>query len=451
MNPDHIKSIYFLGIGGIGMSALARHFHSRGVRVSGYDKTPSNITHALESDGIRVMYADDPNLVESLPGLVVYTPAIPLSSKLYGFFSTSKVPVLKRSEMLGHLSSEVPTIAVAGTHGKTTICTMLTHIMKTAGMPCLSFLGGISANYDTNYLSDSNPQWLIAEADEYDRSFLSLSPRLALISAIDSDHLDIYGDRKSLLQSFASFAEKLKGEGLLIARNGIAEELNYSGRHWSYGNKPTADYHINNVRIDNACYHADFQGKVNINSIALKHPGRHNLENALGAAALAHQAGIGQNSIRAGLNSFSGVKRRFEILVNTQHCIYVDDYAHHPEEIKACISTAREMWPGKKITGIFQPHLYSRTRDLAEEFAQSLAGLDKLILLDIYPAREEPLEGVSAHMLLDKIKIKDAIVCPKDKILKHISELRTEILITMGAGDIDRLAGPVKELLTQQR
>ncbi len=449
MNMSHIQNIYFLGIGGIGMSALARHFNSLGVSVCGYDKTPSGITGALKSEGIAISHDDDPATLMCNPDLVVYTPAIPSDSRLLSHFKQLGTPILKRSEVLGMLSGETPTIAVAGTHGKTTVCAMLTHIMLEAGIPVLSFMGGISVNYNTNYIGHRNPVWLIAEADEYDRSFLHLSPRIALITSIDSDHLDVYGNWEMVKEAFAQFAALPGDEGILIIKKGL--DIRHQGRTRivDYSVMPPADYHLEKIEFKQGRYHASMAGRISIDGIALQHPGRHNLENALAAAALAHQAGVGSTITRKALNSFAGVKRRFEIVLETEHSIFVDDYAHHPEEISACINTARELWPGKKITGVFQPHLYSRTRDLAEQFASSLSALDELMLLDIYPAREKPIAGVDAMMLLKKIEIAQAGHYTKEQLLRQLKENRPEVLITMGAGDIDRLSNDIKYLLIQ--
>lgn len=444
---DHITNIYFLGIGGIGMSALARYFYTRGVNVCGYDKTPSPLTRALQSEGIGVSHSDDPTSLAVEPELVVRTPAVPTTTHLYKHFEKHGIPIKKRAEVLGILSAGIPTIAVAGTHGKTTISAMLTHILKTAGVPCIAFLGGISTNYNTNYIGEPNPRWLVAEADEYDRSFLQLSPQLALISAIDADHLDIYGNKEGLQESFSLFVKRLPADGTLITRKGIASHIHYNGKHFDYQPEAPADYYMGAIDVRQGYYHTSFHGKLEIGHVRTGHPGRHNLENALAAAALAHQAGVPANFIKSALNSFQGVRRRFEICLHTEDTVYIDDYAHHPEEISTCIASAREMWPGRKITGIFQPHLYSRTRDLAEGFAESLSQLDELILLDIYPARETPLEGVDAHMLLEKINMAHATYCSRDELLDLLNKRETEVLISMGAGDIDRFAEPITQLL----
>lgn len=444
---NHITHIYFLGIGGIGMSALARYFYTRGVSVGGYDKTPSRLTGELQEEGIRVIHDDDPATLEVMPELVVYTPAIPSSNTLFRHFNDHNVPILKRAEVLGMISSGIPTIAVAGTHGKTTISAMLTHILKVAGIPCVSFLGGISTNYNSNYVGDPDPRWMVAEADEFDRSFLQLSPRLALISTIDADHLDVYGSREALTKNFASFANRIHPRGVLVNKKGIAEKISFTGKSYSYHPAGMADYRLKDVELCQGRYKATIEGELHIEGIEPGHPGMHNLENALGAAALADQAGVSAEKIKEALNSFNGVRRRFEICLQTEKRVYVDDYAHHPEEIRACISSARALWPGRKITGIFQPHLFSRTKELAGEFAESLSALDELILMDIYPAREDPMEGVNAKLILDKVTLQQALYCPREKLLDLLENIETDVLLTMGAGDIDRFAGPITQIL----
>lgn len=442
-----IERIYFLGIGGAGMSALARYFHQRGVAVSGYDKQSGPVTRALQEEGMVVSHTDDPSGLGQLPGLVVHTPALPKDSRLYRHFEEHKVPILKRARVLGILSQEKDCIAVAGTHGKTSICAMLTHIMMSAGIPCLSFMGGISKNYHSNYAGSPGARWMIAEADEFDRSFLELSPRIALISAIDADHLDIYGTREALAESFSLFARRLPPDGLLVAKKGIAQQIAYRGRLAEYALSGPADYHTDKLSVAGGQYQTRFAGLLPLDDISLGQAGRHNVENALAAAALAHQAGVGAEQIRKAMNSFLGVRRRFDIRLQTKDVIYVDDYAHHPEEIRACISSARELWPGKKLTVVFQPHLYSRTRDMAGEFAASLSVADELWLTEIYPAREDAIPGVDANLILQKMDHPKAAIYQSEEILQKLRETPVELLITMGAGDIDRLAGVIVETL----
>ncbi len=450
-NLNDIQQLFFLGIGGIGMSALARHFHGRGVHVCGYDKTHSDLTQALQNEGIEVFFDDDPSLIGQTPEMAIHTPAVPEDTKLFQHLKQRDIPIIKRAKVLGMLSETMPTIAVAGTHGKTTICAMLTHIMKYSGTPCLSFLGGISLNYNSNYIGDTNAEWLIAEADEFDRSFLHLRPRLALISSVDSDHLDIYGNRKKLLESFDLFIQNLDPSGHLLLRKGIEEELSATTGTTDYDIEPPAAYYLKNIHIQDGRYRADLDGRLQLTGIALQYPGRHNLENAIAAAALAHQAGISPDDIRAGLNSFTGVKRRFEIHLQTKNTIYIDDYAHHPAEIAACIRSVREMWPGKKVTGVFQPHLFSRTRDMAVQFAESLELLDEAILLDIYPAREKPIKGVNTGLIISKIQNTSSQHLSKEDMIDYLTTAQTEVVLTMGAGDIDRLCPLIKQSLIQKQ
>lgn len=451
MDINRIQHIFFLGIGGIGMSAMARYFHDRGVHVSGYDKTPSPITHGLAEEGIRIGFEDDPLSLPADTELCIYTPAIPAGNRLLNHCRAQGIPLVKRAEILGELSRQTPCIAVAGTHGKTSICAMLTHILKTAGIPSEALLGGISANYNTNYLGDKKARWLIAEADEYDRSFLHLQPEMAIITSMDPDHLDVYGNRESMLGSFSAFAERVRAEGLLLVREGLQESGIQHGRLLTYGTCMDADYRAGNIRILDGTYHADFTGLLEMPDVAIGTPGRHNVENALAAAAIAYQIGTDPEHIRAALASCLGVKRRFEIIYRSTAITYIDDYAHHPRELTACIQTAREMFPGKKITGVFQPHLYSRTRDLAQWFAESLEMLDELILLEIYPAREEALPGIHSGIILDKISSRDKMLTSREKLLEVLQNRDLEVVITMGAGDIDRMVGPIREMLIRRK
>jgi UDP-N-acetylmuramate--alanine ligase len=451
MDFNRIQHIFFLGIGGIGMSAMARYFHDRGVHVSGYDKTPSPITQGLAEEGIRIGFEDDPLAMPASTQLCIYTPAIPATNRLLNHCGALGIPLVKRAEVLGQLSRQIPCIAVAGTHGKTSICAMLAHILKTAGIPAEALLGGISANYNTNYLGDKQARWLIAEADEYDRSFLHLQPELAVITSIDPDHLDVYGNKESLEGSFSAFARKVRPEGSLLVKEGIQEQGIRHSRLQTYGTGPDADYRADNIRIREGRYCADFGGLLQMAKVEIGIPGRHNVENALAAAAIAHQAGADPEHIRTALGSCLGVKRRFETIYRSSATIYIDDYAHHPRELAACIQTARELFPGKKITGVFQPHLYSRTRDMAPEFAESLGMLDEAILLEIYPAREEAMQGVHAGIILEGIPSKNKLLTTREDLLEVLQHRDLEVLITMGAGDIDRMVGPIKEMLIRRK
>ncbi len=447
MDLNRLHNIFFLGIGGIGMSALARYFHARGIAVSGYDRTPSPITEALQNEGIKVWFEDQESILPPQIDLAVYTPAVPKNAILFAALSAKSVPLIKRAELLGLISGQVPTIAVAGTHGKTTISTMVAHILITAGIRTSAFLGGISTNYQTNYLGDEQPEWMVVEADEFDRSFLNLRPEIALISAMDADHLDIYGTKEALQDSFAEFAKRIKPGGTLLMKKGLSAGQAFSGRTLTYHTELDADFIAKDIEVKEGHYFAAIDGLLQTSQFVLGLPGRHNLENALGAAAIAWSMGIETNHITHALSTFRGVKRRFETCYQGQQTVFIDDYAHHPEEIRACIEAVRELYPGRKITAIFQPHLYSRTRDLAQQFAQSLALADRLLLLDIYPARELPIEGVTSKRLLDKIGMTEKKLLNKDDILPELERNHPEVLLTMGAGDIDRLVPDIATFL----
>jgi UDP-N-acetylmuramate--alanine ligase len=450
MNINQIRSIYFLGIGGIGMSALARYFHSRGVRVYGYDKTPSSLTNSLQQEGIVVQFDEDISKLPDNIEFVVYTPAIPVNNLIFTHLANSTIPIKKRAEVLGIIGSEMPTIAVAGTHGKTTICSMLAHIFMTANMPFIGLLGGIATNYNTNYLQIPGARWLLVEADEYDRSFLHLNPDIAVITSIDADHLDIYETENKLRNSFAEFAGKIKTKGVLLVKEGVDIPEVHHARQYTYNLNKKCDFYASEYHLRDGRYSVSIAGCLHLKDVVLGLPGQHNVENAIAAAALANFAGVDVEDIQRGLNSFIGVKRRFEICFSHPDTTYIDDYAHHPEELNACIKAAKEMYPGKTITGIFQPHLFSRTRDLASGFAKSLSLLNELILLDIYPAREEPIPGIDAAWLLEKVPLKNKTLVSKEQLVELLKQKDIEILITMGAGDIDTLVAPIREMLEKR-
>lgn len=447
MNIDRLHNIFFLGIGGIGMSALARYFHARGVKVSGYDKTPSALTLELQREGMEISFEDREDIIPERVDLVVYTPAIPKNTVLFWYLSQGNFPMMKRAELLGLITQNIKTIAIAGTHGKTTISTLVAHILKTAGVRTMAFLGGISKNYGTNYLDDNNPEWAVAEADEYDRSFLHLHPDIALVSAMDADHLDIYGSEEALQDSFREFAKRLKPGGTLVIKKGLEKALAFPGKNLTYHCDAPADIYTREIVVRNGKYYAAMEGLFNTPLSEMGLPGRHNLENALGGAAIAWKLGIHPETIMDALATYQGVKRRFEICFRDAETIFIDDYAHHPEEIKACLQATRELFPGKRITAIFQPHLYSRTRDLAVQFSEALSLTDELWLLDIYPARELPIVGVHAEMLLEKVKLNDKFLVCKEDIPSRIENQRPEVILTMGAGDIDRLVPTIAETL----
>ncbi len=449
MELNSIKWVYLIGIGGIGMSGLARYFNHRGCLVAGYDKTQTSLTTALEQENIEVAYHDEIDYIpfdfnEPEEGtLIIYTPAVPANALILSFFQDKKFVLKKRSEVLGIISKGMFTIAVAGTHGKTTTSSMIAHILRASGNDCSAFLGGIATNYQTNVLFGSN-EIMVVEADEYDRSFLTLHPDIAVVTSMDADHLDIYGDKNSMIQSFQQFASQLKNDGKLIVKNGLPlDGITYSVE----GNAAIA---AENINIKNGNYYFDFKNKtIEIKDIQLGIAGIHNVENAVAAIQTALFLEVDPQEIKAALKSFLGIKRRFEYIVNTDKTVYIDDYAHHPEELRACIQSVKELYPQKKLTVIFQPHLFTRTRDFAANFAEVLAKADDLIMLDIYPARELPIEGVSAEMILErmpsnpnhkKYTVKEA--------LDYVQQNQPELLLTVGAGDIDQMVEPLKAALT---
>jgi UDP-N-acetylmuramate--alanine ligase len=442
---NKIKHMYFLGIGGIGMSALARYFALQGIKISGYDRTPTQLTDELIQEGIKMHFKEDCTLLDKDIDMVVYTPAVPSDHKEFVYFREKQITMKKRSEILGIITSKGKTIAVAGTHGKTTITSLLTHIMISAKIPVTAFIGGITKNYNTNVIINKNSQYTIVEADEFDRSFLALHPDIAVISAMDADHLDIYENKKYLEDSFKLFAGQLKAGGLLFFKNGLPLRDTGNNTAYTYHLRSTSDYYASKIAIDKGKYIFDISGISNIQDITLGLPGLHNVENAIAAIAVAKATGIEDNIIREALSTYIGVKRRFDYIIHTDHFTYIDDYAHHPEEIKACITSVKELFPGKKITGIFQPHLFSRTRDFISEFAESLELLDNLLLLDIYPARELPIEGISSKVLFDKIRISEKQMVQKSDIIQKLETIKPEVLLTMGAGDIDQLVDSIKE------
>jgi UDP-N-acetylmuramate--alanine ligase len=450
MDLNRIHNIFFLGIGGIGMSALARHFHARGVVVSGYDRTQTALTLALQQQGMTIFHEDNPEVIPTQCDMVIYTPAVPKSTAIYQEVIKKGLPLKKRAEVLGMISAQIPTIAVAGTHGKTTISTMIAHILRTAGIDFTAFLGGISANYHTNYLGCDNPQWIVAEADEYDRSFLQLSPGIAVISSMDPDHLDIYGNAETMKESFKLFAEKVNNTGTLVLKKGIGLDQTTKAQVLTYHLTETASYYATRIRVENNRYTASVQGEINAENVHIGLPGRHNLENALAAIAVARRLGIDKETIASALSTFKGVKRRFETVFNSEPCVFIDDYAHHPEELSACIGAARELYPGRKICGVFQPHLFSRTRDLAAGFAESLAKLDELLLMEIYPARELPIEGISSEWLLELIPMENKKLVSGQELLQRVQKAPPEVLLTMGAGDIDLLVDPLRQILKEK-
>ncbi|WDF56550.1 UDP-N-acetylmuramate--L-alanine ligase [Mucilaginibacter sp. KACC 22063] len=451
MKLNNIQRVYLVGIGGIGMSGLARYFAHLGCAVYGYDKTSTPLTTALESEGMAIVYEDDSKNVPAdfhFPDehtLIIWTPAIPKDSSILNFFINKGFTLYKRSQVLGIISEGMYAIAVAGTHGKTTTSTMVAHILKHSGKDCSAFLGGIASNYDTNVLYGKN-NIMVVEADEYDRSFLTLHPDIAIVTSMDADHLDIYGDHSHLAESFRLFVGQLKANGKVIAKKGLEIESDIA-----YSINEQADAYAENLRVEKGEFYFDFKNaEVNIADIHLGIPGIHNVENAVAAIQAALLVGVEPEQIKAALTAFKGVKRRFEYLVKNDAHIYIDDYAHHPEELRACISSVKRIYPDKKLTVVFQPHLFTRTRDFADGFAEVLSMADELILLDIYPARELPIEGITSKMLLDRVTSAGKKLLSKAETLAIVKQEKPELLLTVGAGDIDQLVEPLKQILSYE-
>ncbi len=461
MNILDYKLYYFLGAGGIGMSALARYFNHYGKTVYGYDKTKTELTNELIEEGIHLHFNEDEALVKELFSkydkseiLIIYTPAIPKEHKEFVFVSHNNYNLQKRAWVLGEITKQFKTIAIAGTHGKTTTTTLVTHILKTAGVDCYAFLGGISRNYNTNLLlgsADNKDAYVVVEADEYDRSFLTLHPYITVITSVDADHLDIYGDKNSMHQTYTQFASQVKPGGFLIVKKNVDNDLNLTGKRLIYSLNLNTQYCAENVRIESGEFCYDIVSPVeSVSHVAIGLPGLHNVENSIAAVAAVQQIGVKGDVINKALRSFKGVKRRFDYRIKSTSLVYIDDYAHHPEELRAAITATKQLYPDKTVIGIFQPHLYSRTRDFADGFAESLDLLDECVLLDIYPARELPIEGVTSQMLLDKMKSKRKHLVKKEDLVEFIKNKDVEVLITLGAGDIDTLIGPLEMLLKER-
>lgn len=451
INISTIKKAYFIGIGGIGMSAVARYFLSIGIQVYGYDKTPTNLTDALMQEGASIVFVDDPASCPLDVEVVVFTPAIPEASNILHFYRQHGKPILKRSDVLGIISKQTFNICIAGTHGKTTISTMIAHILRDAHYGCNAFLGGISSNYQTNFWSSEN-RCAVIEADEYDRSFLKLHPNIIAITAMDPDHLDIYGTSTEMEHAFLTFANTLRPNGWLITRKGLSKEQYFSSpHHYTYHlERKDADVYANEINTLDGFYQYNVTGPGwTLNHVKLNMGGMHNVENSLVAITIAKHLGIDDVKILSALENFKGVKRRFEYIIKSPTTIFIDDYAHHPEELQALISSAKALYPAMKLTVIFQPHLYSRTRDFAEGFAQSLSSADQAVLLPIYPARENPIPGISSKIIADCMKTNVALV-GYENIEKYVKECRPELLITAGAGDIDACIVPLKNILLNQ-
>ncbi len=455
MNFEERKNIYFLGIGGIGMSALAKYFHFLGRNVGGYDLTSTAITDELQNLDIKIHFEQD---IYSIPEcfldkestVIICTPAVPDDHIELQYFREHDFVIRKRAEVLGSLVNTNRGIAIAGTHGKTSVSSMVTYIMHESDIGCSAFLGGILKNYNSNLVVGENTDWIVAEADEFDRSFLYLTPEIALVTWIDSDHLDIYSSKEEIQKSFESFVSQVKKGGSVILKKGI--EMNVDEKKikkYSYSlHDTTADFFASDIRmIDDKYKFTIHTPDRPIQGITLSYPGITNIENAVAAVSVAWLTGVDANTISTTLCSFEGVKRRFDIQYKSDRYIYIDDYAHHPRELDAIIGSVRKMYPAKKITGIFQPHLYSRTKDFADEFAVSLSALDELLLLDIYPAREKPVKGVSSEIIFEKITATSKTSCSTNELMSVLKNKEFEILLTMGAGDIDRFVDPIKRLI----
>jgi UDP-N-acetylmuramate--alanine ligase len=449
----NISSVYFIGIGGIGMSALARYFKSRGVTVNGYDKTETVLTKQLEAEGIGVHFEDNISLIDKTAELVVYTPAVPRDHTEYNYFLENGYTVLKRSDVLGMITLDGYSICVAGTHGKTTTSAMIAHILRNSEFGCNAFLGGIASNYNTNFWADAN-NVSVAEADEYDRSFLKLSPDVAVITSMDADHLDIYGTEEALQDAFIEFSSKIKDGGLLISKYGLTRSNEFKTTKiigYSLDN-PRSDVFALNIKINNGSYLFDIMIKGNeIKNVELNMGGMHNIENALAAITVAKHVGVSDDKTRDAVASFKGVKRRFEYIIKDESAVMIDDYAHHPEELRALIKGTKELFPGKKCTVVFQPHLFSRTRDFAAGFSEVLGIADRVFLLPIYPARELPMPGVNSEMIAAKMDPNKVTVLGKEDLLNEIRSNLPELLITAGAGDIDTMVEPLRNILINKK
>ena len=467
---------YFLGIGGIGMSALARFFNQKGDKVCGYDRTPSALTDQLISEGIDIHFEDNPGLIPTDVDLAVYTPAVPTTTAEFEYLQKKGIPMKKRSEMLGELTRGKKCIAVAGTHGKTTTSALIAHLLSKAPMGCSAFLGGIAKNFNSNLVVNNQSEYVVVEADEYDRSFLQLHPHMSVITATDPDHLDIYGTHEALLDAFRQFASQTDADGHLFVKEGLLgtghchhekeheEEHHEHHYHEEEHHSPApcetstytargieADYYAINVRNygGNIFFDLRTPGKV-LYDLQLTNAPLYNVENAVAAAAVALKCGLDEFQLRYGLKSFEGIRRRFDYRIHTKDLVYIDDYAHHPQEIKATIESVKYHYPNSRIVGIFQPHLYSRTKDFADQFAEALMPLDEIILMPIYPAREKPILGVTSHLILRKIDKMSKYLCTPEQVLELIPALYPDVLITMGAGDIDRLVPQLEKLLTEE-
>jgi UDP-N-acetylmuramate--alanine ligase len=446
---NKIKKIYFIGIGGIGMSAIARYFKQKGCEVSGYDRTQTALTSQLEASGISIHYEDNIELIPKDADAVVYTPAIPANHAELLYYQVNGYQVVKRSDVLRWITEASFNICIAGTHGKTTISTMVAHILRHSGYGCNAFLGGISTNYQSNFWSSDN-NVVVVEADEYDRSFLKLVPDIAIITAMDADHLDIYGTEKEVEDSFIQFSNKIKPNGVLISKYGLKRkrELNATKQFTYSLDNENASVFAKNIKVENGHYIYDVKANGwELSDIQLNMGGLHNIENSIAAIAVAKLLKVTPEKIKAAVNGFKGVKRRFEYWLNNENHVLIDDYAHHPEELRALITGVRSLYGKEKITIVFQPHLFSRTRDFAKEFAASLDLADEVILLPIYPAREMPIGGITSEVILQKMKLNNKNILSKEALMLWIQQNNPKIVVMAGAGDIDTILNRVKEIL----
>lgn len=460
MEMQKITSVYFVGVGGIGMSALARYFEAKGKHVAGYDKTPSDLTAVLINEGIRIHYMDDVALIpadckQGDSTLVVYTPAIPETHAELNYFRENGFTLMKRAQVLGEITRSERGLCVAGTHGKTTTSSMLAHLLKQSHVDCNAFLGGILKNYNSNLMLSDKSDLAVIEADEFDRSFHWLNPYMAVITAVDPDHLDIYGTPEAYRESFEHFTSLIRPDGCLVMKKGLQLQprLPKGAKLYTYSATEEADFFARNIRIGNGDIVFDFVTPTGcIEDVKLGVPVKVNIENGVAAMALAQLNGVTDEEIKRGMASFAGPVRRFDFHLKRNDIVLLDDYAHHPAELKASIQSVKELYPDKKITGIFQPHLYTRTRDFAADFAASLSLLDELILLDIYPAREEPIPGVTSQLIFDQVTLKEKRMIKKEELLDLVEKEAADfqVVLMLGAGNIDRLVEPVKQILEKR-
>ena len=460
MNLQDIKFVYFIGAGGIGMSALIRYFMSQGKKVAGYDRTPSPLTDRLIDEGVLLHFREDEMLIPDAyrdkdKTLVVYTPAVPSSHDELVYFRVRGFTILKRSQVLGLITDTMQGLCVAGTHGKTTTSSMLAHILKQSSeADCFAFLGGSLKSYNTTLMTSKYSDLVVVEADEYDRSFLYLNPYMAIITSADPDHLDIYGTPQAYRESFEKFTSLIRPGGILVMKKGIAvtPQLQPGVRFYTYSaDDENADFYAKNAKNIHGDIYFDFIApNIRLYSVRLSVPVRVNIENAVAAMAIAWLNGVEEIGLRNGIETFPGVQRRFDFQLKNEQVVFIDDYAHHPQELRSSILSVKELYGSRKVTGIFQPHLYTRTRDFTDEFAQALSLLDKLILLDIYPAREDPIPGVSSESIFEKVTLKDKILCKKEELLKILENEDIQVLLTLGAGDIDRLVEPIRLMLNKK-